>query len=72
MKVLRHVGRGLGAPSVERVSWLLRGLSKQRKIKQMGEKRLQKSSDLFHLGRTWFKLEAELKGSVSIGFLTPE
>lgn len=37
----------------------------------MGENRLQKSSDLFHLGRTWFKLEAEIS-SILIGFLTPE
>lgn len=45
---------------------------KKKKKKKMGENRLQKSSDLFHLGRTWFKLEAELKSSVFTGFLTAE
>lgn len=44
----------------------------------MGENRLQKSWDRFHLRRTWFKTvgvekwEAELESSIFIGFLTPE
>lgn len=69
--------RVLEAAPMERLFWFLRSLLKRFK-KQIGANRLQKSWDLFHLRRTWFKTvwvekwEAELESSIFSGFLTPE
>lgn len=73
MKVLRRVGMSLEAPSIERVSRLLKGLLKQKQIlKNRWGEQVAKEFRSFSFGQTWFKLEAEWKSSIFIGFLTPQ
>lgn len=60
MNVVRHAGMGLGHHLWKGCrDYLEICQNKDKKIKkekkEKGENRLQKSLDLFHLGRTWLK-----------------